>query len=138
MWVRDASRTASRSLPAGTKKSCRWLEGYERLAEQASLLPDTRLVYVADRESDFLDWMTQASALGPPVDWPSRSAHNRKLVGQKEKPWDGFAQSHVLGEVRFYLPARKRQKARQVVQQMSARRCTLQAPNGRAGNWSQQ
>jgi hypothetical protein len=42
MWVRDASKTASRSLPAGAKESCRWLEGYERLAELASLLPQTR------------------------------------------------------------------------------------------------
>ncbi|WP_194714955.1 IS4 family transposase [Noviherbaspirillum soli] len=120
MSVRDASKTASRSLPAGAKESCRWLQGYERLAEQASLLPKTRLVYVADRESDFHDWRDRASALGTPVDWLIRSAHNRKLVGQQEKLWDGFAEVHILGEVRFYLPARKGQKARQVVQRVGA------------------
>ena len=130
MWVRDASKTASRSLPAGTKESCRWLEGYERLAELASLLPQTRLVYVADRESDFVDWMARASALGTPVDWLIRSTYNRKLVDQQEKLWDGFTEAHVLGELRFYMPARKGQKAREVVQQVSARRCTLQVPNG--------
>ena len=132
MWVRDASKTASRSLPAGAKESCRWLEGYARLAEQASLLPDTQLVYVADRESDFLDWIAQASALGTPVDWLNRSAYNCRLVGQQEKLWDGFGGVHVLGELRFHLPARKGQKARTVVQQVSARRCTLQTPNGQA------
>jgi hypothetical protein len=99
---------ASRSLPAGAKESRRWLQGYERLAEQASLLPQTRLVYVADRESDFLDRMAQASVLDTPVDWLIRSAHNRKLVGGQKKLWDGFAEVHVLGEVRFYLPARSR------------------------------
>ena len=128
MWV--ASKSASRSLPAGAKESCRWLEGYARLAEQARLLPETRLVYVADRESDFLDWMVQASALGTPVDWLIRAAHNRKLAGQQEKLWDGFTVAHVLGEVRFYLPTRRGQKAREVVQQVSARRCTLQGPDG--------
>jgi len=101
MWVRDASKKVSRCLPAGAKESCRWLEGYARLAEQASLLPETRLVYVADRESDFLDWMVRASALGTPVDWLIRSAYNRKLAGQQEKLWDGFAQAHLLGELRF-------------------------------------
>ena len=61
------------------------------MAEQARLLPETRLVYVADRESDFLDWMDRASALGTPVDWLIRSAYNRKLAGQQEKLRDGFA-----------------------------------------------
>ncbi|WP_194715264.1 IS4/Tn5 family transposase DNA-binding protein [Noviherbaspirillum soli] len=91
MWVQDASKMGSRSLPAGAKESCRLLERYARLAEQVSLLLETRLVYVTDRESDFLDWMVQASALGTPVDWLIRSAHNRKLVGQQEKLWGGFA-----------------------------------------------
>jgi hypothetical protein len=69
MWLRDVSQTASRSLAAGAKEGGRRLEGYARLAEQASLLAETRLVYVADRESEFLDWMVQANALGRPVDW---------------------------------------------------------------------
>jgi hypothetical protein len=91
-----------------------------------------RLAYVADRESDFIDLMAQASALGTPVHWLIRSAHNRKMAGQQEKLWDGFTETHGLGEVRFYLLARKGQKARDVVQQVSAKRCTLQAPNGQA------
>jgi hypothetical protein len=35
-------------------------------------------VYVADRESDFLDWMIQANALRMPVDWLIRSAYNQQ------------------------------------------------------------
>lgn len=76
--------------------------------------------------------MVQANALGTPVDWLIGSAYNRKLVGQQAKLWDGFAEAHVLGEVRFYLPARRGQKAREMVQQVCARRCTLQAPDGQA------
>ena len=37
---------------ATTLESRRWVEGYERVAERAQKLPDTRLVYVADREAD--------------------------------------------------------------------------------------
>ncbi len=53
--MRDASKTASRILSAGAKESCRWMEGYACLVEQASLLPKMHLVFVADQESDFLD-----------------------------------------------------------------------------------
>ncbi len=107
MWVRDESKAASRSLPADAKESCRWVEGYERLAEQAALLSQTRLVYVADREGDIMALMAKASALGTPVDWLIRSAHNRKLVGQQDKLWQGFSEQHVVCEIRFMLPARK-------------------------------
>ena len=32
---------------SGVSESLRWLEGYERLAEMAAQLPQTRLVYLA-------------------------------------------------------------------------------------------
>ncbi|HEX8883200.1 MAG TPA: hypothetical protein VF797_01780 [Noviherbaspirillum sp.] len=51
-------------------------------------------------------------------------------VRQAWNAGSSFIQVHVLGEVRFYLPARKGQKARAVVQQVSTGRCTLQVPNG--------
>jgi hypothetical protein len=101
MWVRDAPKKACRSQAAGAKESCRWLEEYVRLAEQAGFLPDTRLVYVAGRKRDFPDWMVQASALDTPVDWLIRSADNRKLVGQQAKLCDGFAQAHGLEAIHF-------------------------------------
>jgi hypothetical protein len=87
------------------------VEGYLRVAEQAAQMPATRLVYIADREGDFIDLMAQAHAIGTPVDWLIRSAHNRKLVGEQDKLWEGFGEQHVLGEISFTLPARS---ARQV------------------------
>jgi hypothetical protein len=65
-----------------------------RVAEQAAQMPDTRLVYIADRECDFIDLMTQANAMGTPVDWLIRSARNRKLVGEQDKLWEGFGEQH--------------------------------------------
>ncbi len=55
MWARKP-RTAE-GKRVDVSESLRWLEGYERLAEMAPQLAQTRLVYVADRESDFLEWM---------------------------------------------------------------------------------
>jgi hypothetical protein len=64
------------------------------------------------------------------VDWLIRSAHNRKLAGEQDKLWQGFGEQHVLGDISFTLPARKGERARQVRQQVSARRCTLRSAKG--------
>lgn len=68
----------------GIKESVRWVEGYERLAEMASELSGTRLVYLADREADIMELMRRAGALGTPVDWLLRSQHNRTAVQRRQ------------------------------------------------------
>ena len=50
------------------KESTRWVEGYDRGADLAELAPDTRLVYVADREGDLRALMDAAARCGTPAD----------------------------------------------------------------------
>lgn len=57
----------------------RWIEGYERLAEQAPNLPATRLVYVADREANMMPLMARAQQLDCPVDWQVRAGKNKTV-----------------------------------------------------------
>ncbi len=113
-------------MPPGEKESRRWVAGYERVAAYAAQLPDTRLVYVADREGDFIDVMARAHELGTPADWLIRAAHNRTVAGEQDKLWEGFDATHVVGEIGFTLPARKGQAARPVRQRISVKRCRLQ------------
>ena len=58
MWAREAKDKQGKR--GGLKESLRWIEGYERIAETAASLPDTRLVYVADREADMIALMVRA------------------------------------------------------------------------------
>ena len=51
----------------------------ERVAEMAERCPQSRLVYVADREGDILSLMAKSKALNTPADWLVRERHNRKL-----------------------------------------------------------
>lgn len=125
MWVRGKETKSSRKLPPGEKESRRWVAGYERVAAYAAQLPDTRLVYVADREGDFIDVMARANELGT-ADWLIRSAQNRRVAGEQDKLWEGFEATHVVGEIGFTLPARKGQAARPVRQRISVKRCRLQ------------
>ena len=122
MWAREP-RDAN-GQRGGIKESVRWIEGYERVAEQAALLPQTRLVYVADREGDIAALMARADELGQPADWLIRSQYNRNL-GETGKLWDRVDASQALGEITFILPGRAGQKAREVKQELRAQRVKL-------------
>ncbi|CAE6893298.1 IS4 family transposase ISAzo5 [Paraburkholderia domus] len=110
-------------------KSVRWIESYEIVAEQARALPDTRLVYVADREGDIAALMQRTQELGEPADWLMRSQHNRALKGEASL-WETAHASEVVGHISFVLPGRSGQKAREVRQELRSQRITLP---GRAG-----
>ena len=130
MWAREL-KGADGKRP-GILESERWIEGYERLAEQAAALPDTRLVYVADREGDMIALPKRALELGTPVDWLVRSSHNRKLaVPDAPKLWEDVLGETSLGEIRFHLGARQGVKARDVTQALYAKRVAL--PCGKRG-----
>jgi hypothetical protein len=82
------NRAAKTVSGVARRKACAGLIGYERLAELVPNLPDTRLVYVADREADMMPLMARAQALACPVDWLVRAAHNRCLPGSdKQHLW---------------------------------------------------
>ncbi len=122
MWARE--RKGADGVRGGGKESTRWIEGYERVAEQAADLPGTQLVYVADRVSDIIALMRRAHDLGCPADWLIRAQHNRVLP-EGQRLWDHATQAEPLGEIRFTLPGRQRQKAREVHQQIWSRRIDL-------------
>src|ERR1700744_575385 len=127
MWARE--RKGADGVRAGEKESTRWIEGYERVADQAADLPGTRLVYVADREADIIALMRRAHDLGCPADWLIRARHNRVLP-EGQRLWDHATQAEPLGEIRFTLPGRQRQKAREVHQQIWSRRIDLPGAQG--------
>lgn len=106
MWTRDRETFGEdkRHWPIEAKESMRWIEGFERCAELAVTQPDTRLVYVADRESDIHEFMVRAQG-HPQVDWLIRAAQDRNLA-EGDTLWDRLAQAPVLGEVSFTLPNR--------------------------------
>lgn len=126
MWARESNAdTQVRSAP---KESTRWIEGYERVAEMAGALPATRLVYVADREADLVELMLHAQTLGTPADWLVRAKHNRCLP-EGEKLWSHTCAGEPLGEIVFTMGSRHGHKAREVRQQLWAKRAEIPAGN---------
>ena len=105
IWAR-----APKDVPQ-VKESTRWVEGYEIVADLAERVPETRLVYVADREGDLRALMDAAARRGTPADWLVRAQPNRNTT-TGEKLWDRLARSEPLGEVEFLLPAAPDRPAR--------------------------
>ena len=127
MWTREPKDTNGQR--GGLPESTRWTEGYTRIAELAGRLPDTRLVYVADREADIVALMAQARDLGNPADWLIRSQHNRALP-EGGKLWAEVLAGEALRGLRFTMPSRQGQKARDVRQRVWAKRVTVADGHG--------
>ncbi len=128
MWAREPKDAEGKR--GGPLESTRWTEGYSRIAELAAKLPDTRLVYVADREADIVALMAQARDLGHPADWLIRSQHNRALP-EGGKLWATVTAGEALGSIRFTMPSRQGQKARDVRQRVWVKRTSI--ADGRGG-----
>ena len=127
MWAREPKDANGER--GGPLESTRWTEGYTRIAEMAARLPDTRLVYVADREADIVALMAQARDLGNPADWLIRSQHNRALP-EGGKLWAGVTAGEALGTLGFTMPSRQGQKAREVRQRFWAKRTSVSDDKG--------
>lgn len=127
MWAREFKDADGQR--GGVLESTRWTEGYARIAELAATLPDTRLIYVADREADIVALMAQARDLGHPADWLIRSQHNRALP-EGGKLWAEVLAGEALGGIRFTMPSRHGQKAREVRQWVWAKRMSISDDQG--------
>ena len=108
----------------GLCESRRWIESYERTAESAKQLPDTRHICIGDREADMMELMCKARDLGYPADYLVRSRHNRVLPGGG-KLWDQVMRQTPLGRIRFRLPAGRGRKSRMVEQDIRIQRLSL-------------
>jgi len=116
---------------ADLAESLRWVEGYERVAEMAALAPDTRLVYVADREGDLRALIDRAKALDFAADYLIRVQHDRKLNDALHDKLRAAVEAQpVLGTIRFELPASGKRPARSVAQTIQVAQVELKTRNG--------
>lgn len=122
MWARELKD--GDEPRGGLLESRRWIESYEIIAEQALKLPQTRHVFVGDRESDILALMTRAQELKYAADYLVRCQHNRALP-QGGKLWGEVMQSECIGGVAFEIPAGRGRKARLVKQEIRMQRVSL-------------
>jgi hypothetical protein len=130
-WVRDArdhggkDRQDRLSRALEDKESLRWVEGYKNVCALQEEVGETRLVYMADRDSDLFELFEAAEA--NQAAWLIRAAQNRAVHSGgllREK----VGQSPCLGQIEFDLPPGRGRSPRRVVQSLRTARVLLRPP----------
>lgn len=130
-WVRDPEDLGGKDRQHRLKRSVeekesfRWVEGYRRVCDWQSTLPQTRLVYVADRDSDLFELFDEGQS--GEADWLIRGNQDRALVGGGHLE-QTLREAEVLGTLEFDLPAGPQRAQRHVVQTLRAVRLQLRPP----------
>jgi hypothetical protein len=105
--------TKRRQRSIGEKESPCWLERYQRVCEAKAELPETRLLDVADRESDSYELFAEVKKCGPDRAELLIRAHQKRCLSEEQKLWEKAANAPVLGEITFTVPATKARAARE-------------------------
>ena len=130
-WVRDArdhggkDRQDRLSRALEDKESLRWVEGYKSVCALQEEVGETRLVYMADRDSDLFELFEAAEA--NQAAWLIRAAQNRAVRSGgllREK----VGQAPCLGQIEFDLPPGRGRSPRRVVQSLRTARVLLRPP----------
>lgn len=135
LWARDPAkpkqRETRRRRGIQDKESHKWLESVRAIAALKERLPGTRLVSVADRESDVFEFFCEAQNLG--IDVLARAAYDRNVEGDQEQVFATLASAPVLAHKYLALPATPKRKARTARLEIRACPLVLHAPrNGPA------
>ena len=120
---KDRQHRLQRSIE--DKESFRWLEGYRRVCDWQSTLPETRLVYVADRDSDMFELFEEGQS--GEASWLIRASQDRALVGGGHLR-QAIRETEVACILEFDLPATSQRAKRHVTQTVRVARCKLRPP----------
>ena len=135
LWARDSAkprqRQTRRTRAIKDKESHKWIESVQAVAGLKDRLPGTRLVSVADRESDVFEFFLEAQKLG--IDVLARAAYDRNVDGEQEQVFATLASAPVLAHKYLALAATPKRKARTAKLEIRACPLVLHSPrNGTA------
>ena len=113
------------------KESAKWLHALRETKERAP--PGTRVVTVADRESDVFEFLTWAEELK--AWYLIRACHDRQLVPEEsegfERMLEALAGTEVLGTIEVDVIGNAKRKARTATIEVKAVRVTIKPPRRR-------
>jgi hypothetical protein len=113
------------------KESSKWLLALrETVARTAK---GVQVVTIADRESDFFEFLTTAKELG--ARYVIRACRDRKLVPEENAGWEtmieALAAAPGLGNLEIAIPGNGKRKARTAVIEVKVAQATIQPPQRR-------
>lgn len=117
--------------PIEQKESFKWLQAMRET--RAHALPRSKLILVADRESDFWELLSEAKEQGE--HFLIRARVDRKLVPEEseccESIQEALASSEVLGHKTVSIPGNGKRKAREAQLEVRVAEVTIRPPQRR-------
>jgi hypothetical protein len=118
-------------LPVEEKESSKWLLGLSETLERAP--PAAKLVTVADRESDFFEFLTEAQEQR--ADFLIRARTDRKCVAEESEGYtsllEALTSAAVLGTLAVEIPGNGKRKARTAEGEVRTVQVMVKAPQRR-------
>lgn len=117
------------------KESYRWVRGYKKVNKLAKSIPDTKFVYIADREGDIYDIYHEAQQAfnNSSADWLIRATFDRVVLDvnhpkKRNKLKACVKASPSVGKVTFTASSFGNRKKREVTQEIFTKEVTLIPP----------
>jgi hypothetical protein len=123
--IHGLSNQRRKKQPIVEKESQRWPDGFAQVHDLAEKIPTTRFVYLADREGDIYELLTQAAS--SPAGMVIRSCQNRSLMDGTHLHTT-IAASAVLGSLTITVPRTHNLAARTATLQLRTCHVVLRPP----------
>jgi Domain of unknown function (DUF4338)/Transposase DNA-binding/Transposase Tn5 dimerisation domain len=108
----EGEKKASQNRPIEEKESYRWLQGLDDVNEVLEYLPKTKVVVVADRESDIFELFDHRRRQTPHLDLLVRARVNRRLEESSQKLFEHLEALPVKAEARMAVPRQRERKGK--------------------------
>lgn len=139
-WARDAIAPDTKPAPRHTveeTEALRWITSYVQTARLQELLPETRIVSVADREADIYDLFETAHQThdGPDLLIRANRSRARRVEADDELPllWEHMAAQSEAGALELHIPGKGGCQARTANLSIRHAQVTLRPPKGYKG-----
>jgi hypothetical protein len=141
-YAPQSAEGKDRQRPIEQKESYRWLEGFAEAMEVAALIPNTRVISVADREADMFELFDyRRRQTGRKAELLIRAKTDRCLETSERKLFEELAAAPLARSVSITVPRQREHlskpstpgrpawPAREAQVQIRFKRVTLSAPN---------
>lgn len=128
-----ATKAEKKKRPVEEKEIYRWIEGYKVSSVISREAPDTQVIYLSDREGDFIDLFDHAlNTEAGGAELIIRCSQQDRVIDEKEddskkykKIYTCLKDAPTLGEIKFIIPKTEKRKKREVKQSIKAKTVTF-------------
>jgi len=129
-WARDPSEFGKKKLrhskPIEAKESFKWIRALSPIGAAAGQCRSTRVVTLADRESDIFEYLLEARTKG--LDVVVRAKENRALDQEVQRLWPHMHLRPRAGTIELQVPRHGKQPARTAEMSVHFGEVTLSPP----------